>query len=109
MTFIGVSGWKRGANRAECVMNIRHMQLAVRGYSNAHSLKPGEDTSMSSTPVILAAELVGPGRFAPRVPDCPGRGIYSLGGNSIPEIGSLYMSCSLGASDGHVPAEYDSW
>ena len=109
MTFIGVKGWKRGADRAGCVLNIRHMQQAVRGYSTSNSLFPGDDTAAMSSPAVLADEIVGPGKFIPQSPSCPGRGVYSFGGNVIPQIGSLYMSCSLEASDGHAPQEFDSW
>lgn len=105
MTWIGVSAWKKGSDRASCVINIRNVQLAVRGYSNSNSLEAGDDT----TPLNLSAEIVGPGKFIPSTPLCPGGGVYAMGGNTVPAIGTLYLNCSLDASDGHVPAEFTTW
>lgn len=109
MTFVGVTGWKRGADRAGCVLNIRHMQMAVRGYSNSNGLLPGENTTALSPPVSLAGELVGSGGFLPQSPVCPGNGSYTLGGDTIPQIGTLYMRCSLEGTQGHVPDDHGTW
>lgn len=108
MTWVAVAAWKGGADRSACILNIRHMQLAVRGYSNAQSLNPGDDTSLQSPSVVLQDELVGAGKFLGQSPQCPAGGSYTLGGNEIPAIGTLYMSCSLG-SEGHAPENYASW
>jgi hypothetical protein len=91
------------------VFNIRHVQQAMRGFSNSNSLLPGDDTSTLSPPVTLSGELIGPGKFIPESPECPGNGLYSMGGNAIPELGTLYMTCSLEGPEGHVPEGYDGW
>lgn len=108
MTWVAVAAWKGGADRSACILNIRHMQLAVRGYANSQSLNPGDDTSARVPSVVLQNELVGVGKYVVNAPRCPAGGTYTMGGNTIPAIGTLYMSCSLGGN-GHVPEEYDSW
>lgn len=109
MIFIGVGAWKRGSDRSGCILNIRHVQMAVRGYANTNQLQPGDNTFLLSPPVDLEDTLIGVGSFIPSEPQCPGNGLYTLGGDNIPPLGSLYMSCSLEASDGHVPEKYGSW
>ena len=109
MTFVGVTAWKRGSDRAGCVMNIRHVQMAVRGYARVQSLQPGDDTGALVPPVNLTSQLIGPGKYVPSQPLCPGNGFYGLGGNTVPAVGSLYMTCSLEASDGHAPSDHGTW
>ena len=62
-----------------------------------------------SPPVNLAGELIGPRKFVSVAPLCPGQGAYTLGGNKVPALGTLYMTCSLDTTDGHVPDEFATW
>ena len=105
MTWIGASVWKTGSDRANCVINIRQVQMAVRGYANNNNLLPGADIS----PVNLTSQVIGPDTFLPNTPDCPGNGTYTMGGNTVPTVGTLYMTCSLSATEQHVPADFGSW
>lgn len=105
---VAASGWKRGTNRARCILNIRQMQMSVRAYASAASFDPGRDLTQEAPPINLLSELVGPGSFVPELPHCPGRGLYFFGGDVIPEIGSLYLRCSL-ASQGHEPEQFGNW
>lgn len=109
MTFIGVQAWKRSADRAACIMNLRAAQQAVRAYSNMNKLSPGDGTSEFVPPIELPKELFGSGRFLERVPYCPGGGTYTFNGDEIPLVGSFYMSCSLADSDRHEPASHSEW
>ena len=109
LTFIGVRAWKRGADRAACIMNIRDVQVAVRGFANLNSLSPGDTTVSLSPPVVLTDEILGPDKFLVLPPQCPTNGVYSYGGDVIPPLGTLYLSCSLEASEDHVPPAPDSW
>ena len=43
------------------------------------------------------------------VPLCPGQGVYTLGGNKVPVLGTHYMTCSLDTADGHVADEFATW
>ncbi|MFP6867125.1 MAG: type II secretion system protein [Roseibacillus sp.] len=108
MLFVGARGWKNGTDRARCILNIRQMQMSIRAYSSATEYQPGTDLSMKIPSVNLLAELVGVGKYVPVLPRCPGNGTYEFGGDVVPEIGSLYMRCSL-ASQGHEPESIASW
>lgn len=99
--------WKRGSDRATCIIHIQNVQKALRGYSNMNGFTPGENAP------DLQARLIGSDGFIDTVPDCPGNGDYSFGAtygpDTIPPLGSLYMECSLAPSDGHVPVTTSDW
>ena len=99
----GAKAFKRGSDRSGCIMNLQAVQKAVRGYGNMSGLNPGE------TALNLEAQVIGSGLFFEELPKCPGGGTYSLGGNLIPDMGTLYMSCSLDATEGHIPDNTIDW
>lgn len=101
--------WKEGTERARCIMNIRQMQMSVRAYANLNNLEPGTNLGSPTPAVTLLGELVGPGKFVPELPVCPGNGMYFYGGDVIPEVGALYLSCSLAGVRGHEPQEFSDW
>ena len=109
VTLLGAAAWKKGVDRARCIMNIRQMQVSVRAYSNLKDYEPGFDVSADDPERHLLGELLGPGQFVPKLPVCPRNGIYLFGGDVIPEVGVLYMRCSLAKREGHEPADYGSW
>ncbi len=86
-------------------MQIRQVQVAVRSYANINGHLLGADVS----PLDLQNEVIGSGKFLEQAPECPGNGTYTFGGNTIPSLGTLYMTCSLAASDDHVPEDYAGW
>ena len=57
--FIGARAWKKGSDRAGCILNIRNVQQAVRGYINMHD---------NATPV--EADIYGATGFL-KFPKCP--------------------------------------
>lgn len=95
--------WLRGSDRAMCIVNIQAVQKGVRGYANMSGLGPGSVVSG------LEAEVVGSGKFFVELPACPAQGDYTLGGDQIPGLGTLYMTCSLETTFDHVPAESVGW
>ena len=99
----GARAWKRGVDRTSCIVNINAVQKGVRGFSNMSGYTPGD------TVPGLEAMVVGPGTFFESLPNCPGGGAYTLGGDTIPVEGSLYMSCSLELSHDHLPPSAESW
>jgi type II secretory pathway pseudopilin PulG len=107
MLFFGAQSWKRGSDRAQCILLIRNVQQGVRSYANLYGLAPG------SLAPNLQSQVIGLGRFVEQTPQCPRNGEYGYGrdyGNdTIPPIGALYMDCSLGESDGHRPASASDW
>lgn len=95
--------WLRGADRAMCLVNIQAVQKGVRGYANMEGLDPGAIVSG------LEEEVVGAGKFFDELPACPAMGHYTLGGDQIPGLGTLYMSCSLESTLDHVPDDTLGW
>ena len=105
--FIAANTWKKGGDRSMCIMQIRNVQLGVRGYANMYNQNPG------STAPGLLDNVIGAGQFVEHTPECPSNGSYSfgaaLGEDVIPPLGILYMDCSLATSHEHIPREYSSW
>ena len=54
--FIGARAWKRGSDKATCVMNIRNVQQAVRSHQNLSGLYDG-------APLDVSVDVIGPGNF----------------------------------------------
>jgi len=105
VTLLFVSGraWKRGSDRALCLVNLEMMQKAVRSFSNLYGHNPGESVSG------LESQVVGTGRFMDSMPDCPGTGDYTTLGDQIPNLGTAYMKCSLSVGFGHEPSDASGW
>ena len=103
--FIGARAWKKGSDRAGCVIQIRNVQQGVRSYANMTGLNPG--TSVSG----WNAMVIGSGKFVEKSPVCPATGTYTYAADTaIPAIGTLAVTCSLAASPTlHVPASYTEW
>ena len=76
MLFFGARAWKRGSDRAICIIQIQSVQKGVRSYSNLYNLVPGD------TVPELKKEIIGPGKFMEATPSCPSNGIYSYGSAS---------------------------
>jgi hypothetical protein len=103
LLFIGGSAWKKGSDRALCITNLEQVQKGVRGYCNLYGYDPGDIVAGLETKVI------GPGKFVENPPDCPGGGAYSYLGDQAPVIGTLYVTCSLAASEQHEPSDASDW
>ena len=101
--FIGARAWKKGSDRAGCIMNIRNVQQAVRSYANMNGVNPGD------TVATLYSDVIGAGKFVEKTPACPGGGTYTNGATTVPAVGTLYLTCSLAATETHVPASYTDW
>jgi competence protein ComGC len=105
--FIGAQAWKRGSDRALCIVHIQTVQKGVRSYANLYGFSPGANAPN------LQAQVIGLGRFIEVTPTCPGTGSYTYGaayGNdTIPPVGELYMECSLSASFDHLPPDHSGW
>lgn len=103
--FVGARAWKRGSDRAGCIMNIRNVQQAVRGHQNMTN---------TSTAVPAEADIYGAGAnaYLP-TPACPAGGVYTYNsGAASPEAaGTIFLSCSLSATadGGHAPSGTGTW
>lgn len=98
--FIGTRAYRKGTDRALCLQNLATLQKAVRAYGNLHQLVPG------NTVPNLKDELIGPDKFLPAAPVCPAQGIYTYRGDTLPQVGELYLSCS---AEGHYPRDSAAW
>ncbi|HEY1121562.1 MAG TPA: hypothetical protein VGE67_08170, partial [Haloferula sp.] len=94
--FVGARAWKKGSDRAACIMNTRNIQQAVRAYQNMNDLKAG-------TPLPLD-KIIGPGAFVGAPPVCLG-GSYTFA-TTIPEVGTLACTCS---NPDHKVANHEDW
>lgn len=101
MLFIGARTWKKGSDRAGCIMTLRKVQQAVRGYQNTHQLLDG-------APLDIAGQLVGPGKMIESEPRCPGGGTYTLASN-VPLPGVMAVTCSLSTPETHVTDASMDW
>jgi len=97
--FIGARAWKKGSDRSACIMNIRSAQQMVRGHQNMNNLPVGTTINMFVRGNEFGLTNIG---------NCPAGGDYDHTGE-IPEIGELAMWCSLAASDGHEPEDFNGW
>lgn len=105
--FIGARAWKRGSDRAICIMQIQSVQKGVRSYANLYGFSEG-----SNAP-DLRNKVIGMGRFVEATPNCPASGSYSYGttygANTIPPMGELYLQCTLATTDAHEPPSHTDW
>jgi hypothetical protein len=84
-------------------MNIRNVQQGMRSFQNMNGHSPGD------TFVGAQAEIIGPDKFVETPPVCPGGGAYAIGGDNLPAVGTLYMTCSLAPSLDHEPVAHLDW
>jgi len=111
--FIGAQAYKRGADRAACILNIRNAQQAMRAEMNVNESKPGG-------PGMLQANIIGTGKYVETVPTCPGTtadytilsdGNYPALGVAATTASGLYIFCNIVAADGekHYPKSMLGW
>ena len=105
--FLGAQAWKRGSDRALCIIHIENVQKGVRSFANLYGYDPGGNAPS------LQSQVIGLGRFIENTPVCPSNGTYSYGedyGNdTIPPVGDLYLKCSLASSNAHIPDNHSEW
>jgi len=111
--FIGANIYKRGADRAACILNIRNIQQAVRANQNLNNLNIADT-------INYTAEIFTPAGATPDAenyltePDCPrDSGPYTQDAATYPETGDVAVSCStngsgVGTGD-HFPVETEGW
>ena len=99
--FIGARAWKKGSDRAGCILNIRNVQQAASGYKNMHPALTSATIGAASANIIGATGLL-------KDPVCPGAGLYTIDLTKIYATGtaggaSVAASCSLAPTEEHVP------
>ncbi|MDF1825670.1 MAG: hypothetical protein P1U68_13575 [Verrucomicrobiales bacterium] len=99
-SFLGANAYKRGTDRATCIIQVVEVQKGLRSYCNFNENVPGD------TVPNLKGAIIGPGKFVDEMPVCPSGGTYQFSGNVIPDTGNTFMSCLL---EGHTPATTEGW
>ncbi len=95
--FIGAQAWKKGSDRAACIIQTRNVQQAVRSYQGMNSLNAGDAMNWN--------EIIGAGKMLEQQPVCPTGGTYTFS-ETVPPKGTLAGQCS---HTEHVPTEHANW
>jgi type II secretory pathway pseudopilin PulG len=82
---VGVSAWKRGADRSANILNIRNVQQAVRAHANTRNLNIGDPCP--------STDIVGAGRYLEDITEPNSSITYTYSAN-VPAFGSLYLQAS---------------
>jgi len=91
--------WRKGSERAHCIMNIRNVQQVIRGHEGMHNMRTGDEIDWNY--------LFGPDGFMKK-PVCPSGGIYEFS-KTIQPIGVLGCKCSHSDSLRHEPDDFSNW
>ncbi|MEQ1839970.1 MAG: type II secretion system protein [Verrucomicrobiales bacterium] len=100
VTFLGATSYKKGANRALCILQVANVQKAMRSYCNLHELQSGQPIEDLKHRLIVKSE------FFAKAPFCPSGGTYVFHKDEVPHIGTLFMRCSL---VDHTPTDFQGW
>lgn len=94
--FVGARAWKKGSDRAGCILNIRNTQQAVRGHMNMNpSAAAPADTVIFGTSGYL------------KNPTCPSDAAktfatsYTYAVTDV-GVGKIFLTCKIDAT-GHLP------
>jgi prepilin-type N-terminal cleavage/methylation domain-containing protein len=89
--FIGARAWKKGSDRAGCLIVIRNVQVAMRGDQNMRNSAPG-------APGLAKANIIGAQAYIRNEPVCPADKLTTytyLGDGNYPQLGlPLLATCT---------------
>ena len=117
MLFWASRAWRRGSDRAACVLSLRNIQVAARSYQNMYGYCYGGQPCSENGTQNIAVHLHQKGYIEDQLfqqaqgsAPCPAGGNYRCAVPTVfPQAGELYMSCSLAGSDAHVPTSHPDW
>ncbi len=115
--FVGSRAWKRGSDRAGCVLTLRNVQMATRSYQNLYGYNFGGRPYAENGTQDIALHLYKKGYIERNLYDrargemaCPSGGTYECPLPDVfPHQGQLYMACSLSEKEGHAPVSHSDW
>jgi hypothetical protein len=115
--FIGTAAWKRGSDRAACVMTLRNMQIAARSYQNMYGYDYGDSPAETDGTRDITEHLYAKGYIEAKLyaqsrgeSPCAAGGSYRCAVPDVfPACGRLFMNCSLVAAEGHAPLVHADW
>ena len=106
--FVGARAWKKGSDRAACILNIRNVQQAVRGHANMNNLAAGAPL-LNDVIYGASTETNANVNVYMKTPVCPGTTTPYTPLAVVPATGTLYIDCALKADAQHVPAGHGEW
>jgi prepilin-type N-terminal cleavage/methylation domain-containing protein len=106
--FVGARAWKKGSDRAGCILNIRNVQQAVRGHANMHNQNANDGLLSSVIYGVTTESSNAATTVYLKTPVCPAGGTYTPE-STVPATGVLYITCSKSTSDEHKPNDYGQW
>lgn len=117
LMMIGTQAWRRGSDRAACVLNIRNVQSSVRSYQNMYGYNPGTVPYADNGTQSIAKHLYLKGYINETLNEaltgdqpCPGGGAYEIPQEEVfPAPGTLYLNCSLESSYQHQMPDSGQW
>lgn len=117
LLYVGARAWKRGGDRAICVMTLRNIQVATRSYQNIYGYNYGSRPSTENGTQDIAEHLLSKGYIETKLyrqtrgtDPCPAGGTYTCPMPDVfPDEGQLYMDCTLASSDQHAPDRHTDW
>ncbi len=114
---VGTTAWKRGSDRAACVMTLRNVQIAARSYQNMYGYDYGGTPAEIGGSRDIAEHLYSKGYIESKLyaqvrgeAPCAAGGTYNCPvPEHFPESGSLFMRCSLAGAQEHEPSVHGDW
>ena len=98
--FIAATSWKRGSDRAACILNMRNVQQAVRGHQNITERAAGE--------AIVWTQIIGAQGYLQLLPVCPSGGTYQPV-PTYPALSTVAYPCNVPAFLNHTPLDTAGW
>ncbi len=115
--FMATQSWKRGSDRAACIVSLRNIQVATRSYQNLYGYNPGGHPYTEYGTQDIARHLMEKGYIESALYEiaiggksCAGGGTYQRPhADLFPLGGVLYANCTLATTANHVPANASDW
>ena len=115
--FMATQSWKRGSDRAACIVTLRNIQVATRSYQNLYGYNPGGHPYTEYGTQDIARHLMEKGSIESSLYQiaiggkaCAGGGTYQRPhADLFPLSGVLYANCSLATSANHAPTSASDW
>jgi hypothetical protein len=97
--FVGARAWKKGSDRAACIITQRNIQQAVRYHQSHHGLAPGAPLDMKAVISEYQLEVT---------MTCPTGQALEIS-KTIPPTGELAVKCPHAHDLGHEPTVHSDW
>ena len=93
--------WRRGSDRAACILNIRNVQQAVRAHVNVRGLTT--PATAGSGAALASTEIVGTGKYLNTVSNPVAGTLTYAYLEKVPAIGELYLTVTGDTDNEYSP------